>query len=56
MFFPKYSDRNPDCIISSDEDLFFYNGLAVVGSSDSEMEIIKKIKNDLSNYSFSYYR
>lgn len=52
MFFPKYSDRNPDCIISLDEDLFFYNGLAVVGSSDSEMEIIKKI---MESNIFWYY-
>lgn len=52
MFFPKYSDKNPDCIISSDEDLFFYNGLAVIGSSDVEMEIIKKI---MESNVFWYY-
>lgn len=52
MFFPKYSDKNPDCIISLDEDLFFYNGLAVVGSSDSEMKIIKKI---MESNVFWYY-
>ncbi len=52
MFFPKYSDKNPDCIISLDEDLFFYNGLAVVGSSESEMEIIKKI---MESNIFWYY-
>lgn len=52
MFFPKYSDKNPDCIISSDEDLFFYNGLAIVGSSESEMKIIKKI---IESNIFWYY-
>ncbi len=31
MFFPKYSDRTPNFIINSDDDLLFYNGLAVVG-------------------------
>jgi len=43
MFFPKYSDRTPNFIINSDDDLLFYNGLAVVGSSETEMRILKKI-------------
>ncbi len=52
MFFPKYSDRTPNFIINSDDDLLFYNGLAVVGSSEIEMEIIKKI---MESNIFWYY-
>lgn len=52
MFFPKYSDRTPNFIINSDEDLLFYNGLAVVGSSETEMVIIKKI---MESSIFWYY-
>ena len=52
MFFPKYSDRTPNFIINSDDDLLFYNGLAVVGSSETEMEIIKKI---MESNIFWYY-
>ncbi|MDC4655915.1 hypothetical protein NQ805_13785, partial [Acinetobacter baumannii] len=52
MYFPKYSDRAPSFIISSDEDLLFYNGLAVIGSSDLEMKIIEKI---MGSSVFWYY-
>jgi len=52
MFFPKYSDRTPNFIINSDDDLLFYNGLAVVGSSETEMKIIKKI---MESSMFWYY-
>jgi hypothetical protein len=52
MFFPKYSDRTPNFIINSDDDLLFYNGLAVVGSSENEMIIIKKI---MESSIFWYY-
>lgn len=65
MFFPKYSDRTPNFIINSDDDLLFYNGLAVVGSSETEMKIIKKImessifwyyiKTTSKPYSSAYY-
>jgi len=65
MFFPKYSDRTPYFIINSDDDLLFYNGLAVVGSSEIEMKIIKKImesnvfwyyiKTTSKPYSSNYY-
>ncbi len=65
MFFPKYSDRTPNYIINSDDNLLFYNGLAVVGSSETEMEIIKKImessvfwyyiKTTSKPYSSNYY-
>ena len=52
MFFPKYSDRTPSFIINSDDDLLFYNGLAVVGSTKTEMEILKKI---MESSIFWYY-
>lgn len=52
MFFPKYSDRTPNFIVNSDDDLLFYNGLAVVGSSEAEMRILKKI---LESNIFWYY-
>lgn len=65
MFFPKYSDRSPNFIINSDDNLLFYNGLAVVGSSQEEMEIVKKvmgssvfwyyIKTTSKPYSSNYY-
>lgn len=65
MFFPKYSDKTPNFIINSDDDLLFYNGLAVVGSSETEMKIIKKImessvfwhyiKTTSKPYSSNYY-
>lgn len=65
MFFPKYSDKTPHFIINSDENLMFYNGLAVVGSSVKEMKILKKImessifwyyiKSTSKPYSSNYY-
>lgn len=65
MFFPKYSDRTPNFIINTDDDLLFYNGLAVVGSSRIQMEILKKImeskvfwyyiKTTSKPYSSNYY-
>ncbi|MEO6302867.1 MAG: N-6 DNA methylase [Bacteroidia bacterium] len=65
MFFPKFSDRTPSFLINSDENMLFYNGLAVVGHSEQEMKIIKKImesrlfwyyiKSTSKPYSSSYY-
>jgi adenine-specific DNA-methyltransferase len=65
MFFPKFSDRTPNFIINSDDNLLFYNGLAVVGSSEIEMKIVKKImesnvfwyyiKTTSKPYSSNYY-
>jgi adenine-specific DNA-methyltransferase len=52
LFFPKYSDRNPSCLVSLDGDLLFYNGLAIVGHSEAELIIIKKI---LESRLFWYY-
>ncbi len=65
MFFPKYSDRNPSFLINHDENLLFYNGLAVVGHTEDDMLLIKKImetrlfwyyiKSTSKPYSSNYY-
>lgn len=52
MFFPKYSDKTPNFIMNFDDNLLFYNGLAVVGSSENEMAIIKKV---MESSVFWYY-
>lgn len=65
LFFPKFSDKTPDYLISHDIDLLFYNGLAVIGHSEEEMLLAKKImesrlfwyyiKTTSKPYSSSYY-
>lgn len=52
MFFPKMSDRIPNYIINSDEDLLFYNGQAIIGHTKQEMIFIKKI---MESRLFWYY-
>lgn len=65
LFFPKMSDRTPNYIIDSDDDLLFYNGQAIVGHTEEEMIFAKKIlesrlfwyyiKTTSKPYSSSYY-
>lgn len=65
LFFPKFSDTTPSFIIDSDEDLLFYNGLALIGDSERELQIAKKImessifwyyiKSTSKPYSANYY-
>jgi adenine-specific DNA-methyltransferase len=65
MFFPKFSDQTPSYIINSDDDLLFYNGLAVVGGTEDELAVVKKImesrlfwyyiKTTSKPYSSNYY-
>lgn len=65
LFFPKFSDLIPSYIISNDDDLLFYNGQAIVGHSDQEMQVVKKlmesslfwfyIKTTSKPYSSNYY-
>jgi adenine-specific DNA-methyltransferase len=43
LFFPKYSDQNPNFIVSNDNELLFYNGQAIIGHSEEEMHLIKRI-------------
>lgn len=52
LFFPKFSDKTPSYLISNDEDLMFYNGLAIIGHSYEEMQLIKKI---MESRLFWYY-
>ncbi|HAY3552324.1 SAM-dependent methyltransferase [Elizabethkingia meningoseptica] len=52
LFFPKFSDITPNYLISNDVDLLFYNGQAIIGHSEEEMQLIKKI---LESRLFWYY-
>jgi adenine-specific DNA-methyltransferase len=52
LFFPKISNKPIKCIISSDENLLHYNGLAIIADSIDELYVIKGIIE--SNY-FWYY-
>lgn len=52
LFFPHLSNKSPNCIISSDDNLLFYNGLALIGQSKSELTVIKKI---MESRLFWYY-
>lgn len=52
LFFPKISDTNPSCIINDDENLLFYNGLAVIGDDERQLIIIKKL---IESNLFWYY-
>ncbi len=52
LFFPKMSDRTPSYIINSDDDLLFYNGQAIIGHTEKEMILIKKI---MESRLFWYY-
>lgn len=65
LFFPKFSDKIPNYIISNDENLLFYNGQAIIGHSEEEMLLVKKIlesrlfwfyiKTTSKPYSSNYY-
>lgn len=52
LFFPKISDINPSCIINDDENLLFYNGLAVIGEDEEQLIVIKKL---MESNLFWYY-
>lgn len=52
LFFPKISNKPPNCIIEFDENLLFYNGQAIIGNTPEELEIIKKI---MESKLFWYY-
>jgi len=43
LFFPKYSDITPSFLVNHDEDLLFYNGLALIGENEQELAIARKI-------------
>lgn len=65
LFFPKFSDKTPNYLINNDDNLLFYNGQAIIGHSDEEMRLVKKImesrlfwfyiKTTSKPYSSAYY-
>ncbi len=65
LFFPKISNNSPNCILEADEDLLYYNGQAIIGHTEEEMMLIKKIMesrlfwyyitNTSKPYTSSYY-
>ena len=65
LFFPHISPGVPNFIISQDEDLYFYNGIAVIGDNRKELKVLIKlmssrlfwfyIKNTSKPYSASYF-
>ncbi|EPH3386838.1 HsdM family class I SAM-dependent methyltransferase [Klebsiella oxytoca] len=52
LFLPKITNSSPYSIISSDENLMFYNGIAIVGHSYKELLFIQKI---IGSRLFWYY-
>lgn len=52
LFLPKMSNKTPSSIISTDKDLLFYNGIAIVGHTKKEMLLIKRI---IESRLFWYY-
>lgn len=65
LFFPKFSNQTPNYLISNDDNLLFYNGQAIIGHTEEEMLLIKKImesrlfwfyiKTTSKPYSSDYY-
>lgn len=43
LFFPHLADKVPNYVINSDENLLFYNGLALLADSRRELLVMKKI-------------
>lgn len=43
MFFPHITPNTPNFIIDSDENLLFYNGLAVISENEKELHFLKKL-------------
>ncbi|MFA8300552.1 MAG: class I SAM-dependent DNA methyltransferase [Hyphomicrobiales bacterium] len=43
LFFPHIAQTSPNFIINNDEDLLFYNGLAVITNSNKELKFLKKL-------------
>jgi hypothetical protein len=52
LFLPSYSNAIPSYILNTDENILFYNGLAIIGKSKKELLVIKKI---LETRLFWYY-
>jgi len=65
LLFPHITPKIPNYIIDSNEFLFFYNGIAIIGKDKNELVVLKKIlassvfwfyiKNTSKPYGDSYY-
>lgn len=65
LFFPHISPGTPNFVIDTNENLLFYNGIAVIGNTKRELQILKKlmssrlfwfyIKHTSKPYSSQYY-
>jgi len=52
LFFPHITPHIPNHIINTDENLFFYNGIAVIGSNERELMFLKQF---MSSRLFWFY-
>jgi len=52
LFFPHITPHSPNYVIDTDENLFFYNGIAVIGESEVELLFLKKL---MSSRLFWFY-
>ena len=52
LFFPHITPTIPNYVINQDEELLFYNGMAVVSDSERELQFLKKL---MSSRLFWYY-
>lgn len=43
LFFPKLACRPPQCVLSTDANMLFYNGQAFIGSDVNKLMIVKRI-------------
>lgn len=52
LFFPHITPHTPNFIIDTDENLFFYNGMAVIGKNERELAFLGKL---MSSRLFWFY-
>lgn len=52
LFFPKISNKSPNCIIEMDENLYYYNGQAIISETEKKLQLIKQI---MESNLFWYY-
>lgn len=52
LFFPHIASSSPNFVINSDENLLFYNGLAILGKNEKELLFVQKL---MSSRLFWFY-
>jgi adenine-specific DNA-methyltransferase len=52
LFFPHITPHTPNYVINANENLLFYNGIAVIGDSELELEVLSKL---MSSRLFWFY-